>query len=534
MKKKSLGLVVVSLLISLFLPFFSTPAHAAEGEFRVGMEAAYAPFNWTQKDDSHGGVQIDGEPDFANGYDVQVAQKIADALGKKLVIVKSSWDGLVPSLTSGKIDAIIAGMSPTAERKQEIDFSSSYWTSDLVMIVQTDGKYKDATSLEDFSGAKITGQLNTFHYSVIDQIKGVVKQEAMDDFTNMRAALASGVIDGYVAERPEGVTVESKDKKYKMIEFAQGKGFVTNPEDTQVAVGVRKGDPNLATINQAVESLTVEDQKALMDDCIKNQPGQEETASEETATQPAKKKSSLLTILEDNWRMFLRGTGFTILISMVGTIAGLIIGLLIGMYRTAAVPEKGPRRFFHLLFEKLLAFYIEVFRGTPMMVQAMVIYYGLAEFAGIDLNRIVAALLIVSINTGAYMSEIVRGGIFAVDEGQFEAAEAIGMTHRQTMTKVVMPQVIRNILPATGNEFVINIKDTSVLSVISVSELFFQGRTIAGQTLKIYQTYFIISVIYLVLTFSITRILRMLEKRMDGKSNYIPYANQDQVSNLDK
>ncbi len=169
-----------------------------------------------------------------------------------------------------------------------------------------------------------------------------------------------------------------------------------------------------------------------------------------------------------------------------------------------------------------------------MMVQSMVIYYGLAQFLGIDLNRIVAALMIVSINTGAYMSEIVRGGIFAVDNGQFEAAEAIGMTHSQTMFKVVMPQVIRNILPATGNEFVINIKDTSVLSVISVSELFFQGRTIAGQSLKIYQTYFIISVIYLFLTFTITRILRALERKMDGNSNYIPYANQDQVTNLEK
>ena len=517
--------ILLTFLISLFIPTLTV--HGEQGEFRVGMEAAYAPFNWTQNDNSNNAAEIDGEPVFANGYDVQIAQKIAKALDKKLVIVKTSWDGLVPSLTSGKIDAIIAGMSPTEERKQKIDFSNSYWTSNLVMIVNSEGKYANAKSLADFSGAKITGQLNTFHYSVIDQIPGVQKQEAMDDFTNMRAALSSGVIDGYVAERPEGITVSEKDKIYKMIEFKDGSGFTTDPADTQVAVGLRKGDSNMPVINQVLETMTEKDQLALMDDMIKAQP-------RTTGENDTPEKTTIFTILRDNWPALLRGVGYTILISMVGTVAGLIIGLLIGVFRTSPVAEKGPRKFFHLLFEKLLAIYIEVFRGTPMMVQAMVIYYGLAQFAGIDLNRIIAALIIVSINTGAYMAEIVRGGIFSVDKGQFEAAEAIGMTHGQTMSKIVMPQVIRNILPVTGNEFVINIKDTSVLSVISVSELFFQGKTIAGQTLQIYPTYFIISLIYLFLTFSITRLLRSVEKRMDGKSNYIPYANQDQVSHVDK
>lgn len=532
MKNKRTLWTFITLFFGIITSFVTMPVVSAKGEFRVGMEAAYAPFNWTQNKPDEHAAAIDGEPNFAGGYDVQIAQKIADALGKKLVIVKSSWDGLVPALNARKIDAIIGGMSPTPERKKEIDFSHSYYTSNLIMVVRADSPYAKATSLNDFKGAKITGQLNTFHYSVIDQIPDVKRQEAMDDFTNMRAALAAGIIDGYVAERPEGVTVEAKDKTYKMVQFANGQGFKTNPEDTQIAVGLRKGDPDLAKINEVIDSITPEEQKKMMDDAIAHQPGQEKKA--EGTQKSAPKEATLVSILKDNWKMFARGTGFTIFISMVGTIAGLIIGLLIGIYRTAPVAEKGPRRYLHVFFEKLLVIYIEIFRGTPMMVQSMVIYYGLAQFLGIDLNRIVAALIIVSINTGAYMSEIVRGGIFAVDKGQFEAAEAIGMTHRQTMFKVVMPQVIRNILPVTGNEFVINIKDTSVLSVISVSELFFQGRTIAGQSLKIYQTYFIISVIYLFLTFTITRILRMIERKMDGHSNYIPYANQDQVTNLEK
>jgi putative lysine transport system permease protein len=150
------------------------------------------------------------------------------------------------------------------------------------------------------------------------------------------------------------------------------------------------------------------------------------------------------------------------------------------------------------------------------------------------MDRTVAALLIVSINTGAYMSEIVRGGIFAVDDGQFEAAQAIGMTHGQTMRKIVLPQVLRNILPATGNEFVINIKDTSVLSVISVAELFFQGTTVASQNFQYFQTFGVICAIYFVLTFTITRILRLVEKKIDGPDAYIAIANQMQVEPVDK
>lgn len=165
-----------------------------------------------------------------------------------------------------------------------------------------------------------------------------------------------------------------------------------------------------------------------------------------------------------------------------------------------------------------------------MIVQSAVMYYGIALLFGVDLNRTAAALFIVSINTGAYMSEIVRGGIFAVDKGQFEAAQAIGMTHGQTMRKVVIPQVLRNILPATGNEFVINIKDTSVLSIISVTELFFQGKSAAGANYMFFQTYFIICVIYFVLTFTVTRILRLVEKKLDGPDNYTPIENNDSVS----
>lgn len=240
------------------------------GTFKIGLECGYAPFNWTQKDDSNGAVKIDGSSDYAGGYDIEIAKKIAEGLGKKLVVVKTEWDGLVPALTSGKIDAIIAGMSPTAERKKTIDFSDNYYRSNLVMVVKKGGKYEGATSIQDFKGAKITAQLNTFHYSVIDQIQSVSKQPAMDNFPAMRVALESGIIDGYVSERPEGVSAETANDHFKMVEFKTG--FTTSDDDTAIAVGLKKDSDMTEKINKILAGVSEEQQKSIMDAAIKNQP----------------------------------------------------------------------------------------------------------------------------------------------------------------------------------------------------------------------------------------------------------------------
>ncbi len=168
-----------------------------------------------------------------------------------------------------------------------------------------------------------------------------------------------------------------------------------------------------------------------------------------------------------------------------------------GLSRTIPTPNSTGKKWGLKIVDWILAVYIEVFRGTPMMVQAAVIYYGIAQLWHLNLNRTVAALVIVSINTGAYLAEVIRGGINATPKGQFEAASAIGMTHSQQMWHIILPQAIRNCLPSITNEFIVNIKDTSVLSIISVSELFFVGTTVASQTFQFFQTYFIISMIYL-------------------------------------
>lgn len=238
-------------------------------------------------------------------------------------------------------------------------------------------------------------------------------------------------------------------------------------------------------------------------------------------------------LLQKYGMLFLRGTGMTLLVALTGTAFGFIIGLLVAIVRaTSPMPAHGHRTAAAAVrsallkaVQLLLAAYIQVFRGTPMIVQAVVIYYG-AQYAGVFMDTTFAAIFIISINTGAYMAEIIRGGIISVDKGQFEAAHAIGMTHWQTMTTVVLPQAIRNILPSVGNELIVNIKDSSVLNVISVSELFFQAKSAAGAYYRYFEVYFIIAVIYLILTLTVSRILRFIEQKMDGPDNYVIHGSQ--------
>ncbi|MBC8596865.1 amino acid ABC transporter permease [Qingrenia yutianensis] len=219
---------------------------------------------------------------------------------------------------------------------------------------------------------------------------------------------------------------------------------------------------------------------------------------------------------------FLQGIGYTMLIALAGTLIGLVIGLITGIIRTIPTSKNAVVRVILKVVNFIISAYVEIFRGTPMMVQSMVIFWGYAFMNdGQTLALIPAGIFIVSINTGAYMAEIVRGGIISIDKGQFEGAYSVGMNHWQTMMNVIVPQAMRNILPAISNEFVINIKDTSVLNVIGVTELFFFTAKISKMTWAIFETYVVACVIYFVLTFTITRILKYIEHKIDGPSSYI-------------
>ena len=241
---------------------------------RIGMECGYAPFNCTQQDDSNGAVAIEGGG-YANGYDVQIAKKVAEGLGKELVIVKTEWDGLVPAVQSGVIDGIIAGMSPTAERKEVIDFTDNYYVSDLVIVVKADGPYANATSINDFAGAALTAQLNTFHDTVIDQIEGVNHATAMTDFPAMRVALESGIIDGYVSERPEGISAAAANSAFAYVGFAVEDGFQYEINDAAIAMGIKKDSALTAEVNKVLAGISQEERDSLMANAIAQQPAAE-------------------------------------------------------------------------------------------------------------------------------------------------------------------------------------------------------------------------------------------------------------------
>ena len=219
---------------------------------------------------------------------------------------------------------------------------------------------------------------------------------------------------------------------------------------------------------------------------------------------------------------YLQGLLTTLETSLAGTICGCFLGFLVGIIQATDIRAQDN------MIKKILLgipwviakIYVTIFRGTPMIVQAMVIYYGSSTVFGIDLKPFNAAIFIILLNTGAYMSETVRGGIVSIDPGQTEGAKAIGMNHWQTMIHVILPQALRNIIPQIGNNFIINIKDTSVLSVISITDLFFVHKSVVGALYTYFESAAIVMVIYLTMTLFASYLLRLWEKALDGPQNY--------------
>ena len=347
----------------------------------------------------------------------------------------------------------------------------------------------------------------------------------MDSFPTMISSVTTDKSDAYVSERPGAMAATAANSDLTYVAFEEGQGFDTGEVDTTIAVGMRKGTSLTEPVNQALTTISQVERDQLMEDMVLlNERGESAGFWADVAS-----------IWDTYGSQFMVGVRNTLFIALISTVVGFIIGLLIAIYRSIPIHKKrNPIRYvLYRLFDFIIMIYIEVFRGTPMMVQAMLIFYGSKLFFDIDMSAMSAALLIVSINTGAYLAEVIRGGIIGVDEGQGEAAKAIGMSHFQSMTTVVLPQAIRSTLPALGNEFVINIKDTSVLNVIAVTELFFITRSAAGSTYMTFQTFFIASVLYLIMTFVTTRLLRLVEKYMSGSSSYtvhesssMPIANE--------
>lgn len=247
---------------------------AAKGDLVVGMEANYAPYNWSQPNDANGAVKIDGSAGFAGGYDVAVAKALAAHLGRNLVIKQIAWEGLIPAVQNGGIDLIIAGMSVTPERAESVDFSEPYYDSRFVMLVAKGGKYASATKLSDFTGAKIVGQKSTNYDAVIPQIPGVLHQTPLGTVPLIINAIQNGVVDGTVVEKPVGISVTAANPSLAMVEFTPENGF-QEQEGIQTALNIalEKGNKELLDeVNAFLATLTNAQRDALMEEAVKNQP----------------------------------------------------------------------------------------------------------------------------------------------------------------------------------------------------------------------------------------------------------------------
>ena len=273
--KRILSIILAAVMLAVSLTALASCGNSVDaskdvenikkaGVLKVGMECAYAPYNWTQTNADNDAVKIKNADGYANGYDVQAARKIAASLGVELEIYAYKWDALIPAVESGTIDCVIAGMSPTVERKAVLDFSDNYYVSNLVIIVREDGAYANAQSLADFKGCSIGAQAATFHAEALKQIEDV-KENILDDFTLLYTALTANTIDGYVAEEPTAYSICSEGSGLTFAPLVNNStGFTCDEGDTAIAVGVRKGSDLAAAISEIVDGISDSERSELM------------------------------------------------------------------------------------------------------------------------------------------------------------------------------------------------------------------------------------------------------------------------------
>ena len=248
---------------------------AGKKTLKVAMECGYAPYNWTQSDDSNGAVPIKDSKDYAYGYDVMMAKKIADELGYDLEIVKLDWDSLVPAVQSGTVDCVIAGQSITSERLEMVDFSDPYYYASIITLVKNDGQYADAKGISDLAGATCTSQLGTIWYDVcLPQIQDANIQPAQESAPAMLVTLESGRTDVVVTDMPTGMAAVVAYPDFKLLDFAgSGDDYEVSDEEINIGISVQKGNTELLEgINSVLATMTTDDYDAMMNEAISVQP----------------------------------------------------------------------------------------------------------------------------------------------------------------------------------------------------------------------------------------------------------------------
>lgn len=388
------------------------------------------------------------------GIDIDLGKQLAKDLGVKAEFKVMNFDSLLVALETHKVDVVIAAMSPTPERAKSVDFSQVYYgdNQDIVINKADQAKYK---TLKDFDGRVISAQNGSEQYDLAKQQMKGAKLKGLDRVNNLIIALQSHKVDGVVMD-----STRAKDSP----------GLV-------------------AATNQTIAKLK---KNNTFDRVYIPRAGK-------YMSQGARQNT-----VWNYWNYFVLGVGNTLLITIFAVFFGFLLGLLFALLRWSK----------NLLFHSIAVAYIEFIRGTPMMVQVMFVYFGIGELIQ-DIPAVVAGIIAISINSGAYVAEIIRSGVQAVNHGQTEAARSLGMSKQETMRYIIMPQALRNIWPALGNEFITLLKDSSIVSVIGVAELMYQTQLVQSATYKGALPLFIAMVIYFILTFTLTRLLNYGERKLN-------------------
>ncbi|WZK63266.1 ABC transporter permease subunit [Staphylococcus aureus] len=476
-------ILVLGLLISSAMVYINPTAHAEQyqtwekikerGELRVGLSADYAPMEFEHT--------VNGKTEYA-GVDIDLAKKIAKDNNLKLKIVNMSFDSLLGALKTGKIDIIISGMTSTPERKKQVDFSDSYMMTKNIMLVKKDkvNEYKD---IKDFNNKKVGAQKGTEQEKIAQTEIENASITSLSRLPDVILALKSGKVEGAVVEKPVAEAYLKQNPKLGIsnVKF--------NEEEKDTVIAVPKDSPKLLSqINKTIKEVK---DKGLIDKYMTN---------------AANAMNDDSGFISKYGSFFLKGIKITILISLIGVALGSILGAFVALMKLSKIK----------IISWIASIYIEILRGTPMLVQVFIVFFGITAALGLDISALVCGTIALVINSSAYIAEIIRAGINAVDKGQMEAARSLGLNYRQTMKSVIMPQAIKNILPALGNEFVILIKESSIVSTIGVGEIMFNAQVVQGISFDPFTPLLVAAALYFVLTFVLTRIMNMIEGRLNA------------------
>lgn len=476
-------ILVLGLLISSAMVYINPTAHAEQdqtwekikerGELRVGLSADYAPMEFEHT--------VNGKTEYA-GVDIDLAKKIAKDNNLKLKIVNMSFDSLLGALKTGKIDIIISGMTSTPERKKQVDFSDSYMMTKNIMLVKKDkvNEYKD---IKDFNNKKVGAQKGTEQEKIAQTEIENASITSLSRLPDVILALKSGKVEGAVVEKPVAEAYLKQNPKLGIsnVKF--------NEEEKDTVIAVPKDSPKLLSqINKTIKEVK---DKGLIDKYMTN---------------AANAMNDDSGFISKYGSFFLKGIKITILISLIGVALGSILGAFVALMKLSKIK----------IISWIASIYIEILRGTPMLVQVFIVFFGITAALGLDISALVCGTIALVINSSAYIAEIIRAGINDVDKGQMEAARSLGLNYRQTMKSVIMPQAIKNILPALGNEFVTLIKESSIVSTIGVGEIMFNAQVVQGISFDPFTPLLVAAALYFVLTFVLTRIMNMIEGRLNA------------------